>query len=71
MSIVAILFNPIIPLRFPKEFWMAVDMGAAIFFGLHLIVTTNIGGQPDTSGGGLPKMNTATRDYMRRFRKTD
>lgn len=31
LGVIALLFNPLIPIHLPKEVWMAVDLGAGIF----------------------------------------
>jgi hypothetical protein len=39
--VLAIVFNPIIKIHFPKEFWVALDIGSAIFI---LVVKPKITG---------------------------
>ena len=31
LGVIALLFNPLIPIHLPKEVWMIVDVGAGIF----------------------------------------
>lgn len=37
MGVIALIFNPIIPLHLRKELWVVVDVIVAIVFGIYLI----------------------------------
>ncbi len=36
LALLAIVFNPVIPLRLDRETWMVLDIGAAAVLGAHL-----------------------------------
>ena len=37
MGLIALVFNPIMPLHFGKEIWVVIDLSTAIFFTIFLI----------------------------------
>ncbi len=37
-GIVAVLFNPIIPIHLTKEIWQPIDLGCALLFSLSLLL---------------------------------
>lgn len=40
--LLAILFNPLIPIYFSKTIWMSIDIFAALIFGIHAGIFYNI-----------------------------
>jgi hypothetical protein len=36
-AIIAVLFNPIVPIHLTKEIWMPIDLACALLFGLSIL----------------------------------
>jgi hypothetical protein len=38
LALVAVLFNPFIPIHLPRQTWVYLDLGAAAMFAAHLFL---------------------------------
>jgi hypothetical protein len=53
-GLIAILFNPIVPVYFKRAVWFDIDVGVAIIFAAHLIVV-RLGRSSKTISADIPQ----------------
>ena len=68
-GLIAITFNPVIPVHLSKEVWTVLDIAAGATFALSAYMGLMYDGPASKDGEGLPSMGRATRDLMGRGRK--
>jgi hypothetical protein len=39
-GLIAVLFNPLVPIYFKRTTWFGIDIGIAIIFVVHLVIVT-------------------------------
>jgi hypothetical protein len=44
MGLIALVFNPVVPLHFGRELWIVVDLIVAVLFGIFLSKFKNLKG---------------------------